>query len=288
MSAVPLADEALELGEGARWVGGRLVLVDILAGRLLDHAGTAGRPFRQLAGLDIPLGAVAPVAGRLGHWVVAAGDGIALLDPFGRLTWVDRPEERPDGATRMNDGVADPAGRFWAGSMAYDAHSPLGSLYRVDTDGSVRRVWDGLAITNGPAFSADGSQMYLSDTRRGLVLQFPVSPDGDLGEPSEHWRAGPDDGSPDGLTVDDDGHVWVALWGGGQVARIAPDGGAVQRIPVPARQPTSPCLVDGRLLVTSATTGLTDPGPADGRLHAVDLAAYGIAATAPAARPFRG
>jgi sugar lactone lactonase YvrE len=288
MSARILAEERLELGEGARWVEDRLVLVDILAGRLLTYDGRPGTAFRTVATLTVPLGAVAPVAGRAGHWVAAAGTGIALLDQAGHPTWLARPEERADGATRMNDGVADPAGRFWAGSMAYDGSSRLGSLYRVDFDGSVHRVWDGLAITNGPAFSADGSTMYLSDTERGRVLRFPVSEVGELGEPAEFWRVAPGEGSPDGLAVDDEGHVWVALWGGAEVRRITPGGATVARLPLPARQPTSVCLTGGRLLVTSATTGLADPGPADGRLLEIDLAAHGVTATARPARSYGG
>jgi sugar lactone lactonase YvrE len=285
MSVVPLAPESLELGEGVRWLGDRAILVDILAGRLLEHPGSAGAAFRELARLDVPLGSVAPVAGRPGHWVAAAGQGFALLDPQGRPTWLAKPEERSGGATRMNDGVADPAGRFWAGSMAYDAKSPLGSLYRLDADGTVHRVYEGLAIVNGPAFSADGRLMYLSDTHGGVVLRFTVAESGDLGEPDRFWEVAIGDGSPDGLSVDDEGDVWVALWGGGEVRRIAPDGSIAARIPLPARQPTSVCLADGRLLVTSATIGLAAPGPDDGRLCEVRSAAVGAAVPASAYRP---
>jgi len=283
-----LADEALELGEGARWVEDRLVLVDILAGRLLEHPGKPGASFRTLATLDVPLGAVAPVADRPGHWIAAAGTGVALLDQDGSLTWLDRPESRADGATRMNDGTADPAGRFWAGSMAYDGATPLGCLYRTDLDGSVHRVWDGIAVVNGPAFTADARVMYLADTARGAVLRFPVSPTGDLGEPQEHWRPDPGDGAPDGMTVAHDGTLFVAMWGGNAVCGIAPDGTTVARIRVPARQPTSVCLAGGRLLVTSALTGLSTPGPADGCLLDVDLATHGVSATASPACSYRG
>jgi sugar lactone lactonase YvrE len=286
MTAQPLTDVALELGEGVRSVDGRLVLVDILAGRLLEHSGEAGAPLTTVAELDVPLGAVAPVAGQPGHWIAAAGGGVALLDPAGQVTWLDQPEQR--GATRMNDGVADPTGRFWAGSMAYDASSPLGSLYRVDSDGAVHQVWDGLTIANGPAFSLDGAVMYLADTAKRVVFRFTVSERGELAGPEEFWRPAPDEGAPDGMTVDDDGHLWVAMWGGSAVLRIAPDGDTVARVSVPARQPTSACLVDGRLVVTSATTGLADPGPADGRLYAVQLGDLGITADARPAREYRG
>lgn len=290
-----LTDEAFTLGEGGRWVDGRFAFVDILAGRLLELPGSStgpgavpsAGPVRELARLDVPLGAVAPTTRGPGDWVVAAGTGIALLDDGGRLTWLDRPEDAAGGATRMNDGVADPAGRFWAGSMAYDGTSPRGSLYRADADGSVHQVWEGLPVVNGPAFTGDGRVMYLDDTARGVVLRFAVSAEGVLSEPTEHWRAGDGDGHPDGATVDDDDHLWVAMWGGGQVVRIDPQGQVVARIPLPARQPTSVCLAGGQVLVTSATQHLDDPSPGDGRLYAVDLADLGLTAVAPPARAYR-
>lgn len=281
-----VTDASFTLGEGARWVNGRLVFVDILDGLLLELQETREDSPRILARLDVPLGAVAPTAGSDHPWVVAAGTGVALLDHDGRPTWLARPEDRNGGATRMNDGVADPAGRFWAGSMAYGGDRPLGSLYRVDADGSVSQVWDGLTVVNGPAFSPDGRVMYLDDTARGVILRFGV-PDGSLGEPVEHWRAAPGDGHPDGATVDDDGHLWVAMWGGGQVVRLDPEGRLVSRVALPARQPTSVCLGGGRLYVTSATQNLSDPAAGDGRLYAVDLAGAGLVATAPAAQAYR-
>lgn len=295
MSAQGLTAEAFTLGEGGRWVDGRFVFVDILAGRLLELIGSsigqgarvAGGAVRELARLEVPLGAVAPTTGGPEEWVVAAGTGIALLDGAGRLTWLARPEDASGGATRMNDGVADPAGRFWAGSMAYDGTSPRGSLYRADADGSVHQVWEGLPVVNGPAFTRDGRVMYLDDTARGVVLRFSVSTEGVLSEPTEHWRAGDGDGHPDGATVDDDDHLWVAMWGGGEVVRIDPQGQVAARIPLPARQPTSVCLAEGQVLVTSATQNLSDPAPGDGRLYAVPLSDLGLTVEAPAARPYR-
>jgi sugar lactone lactonase YvrE len=223
VSTVVLAEESLELGEGSR-VDDQLVLVDILAGRLLTHGGRLGTWFRAQATLTVPIGAVAAVTGRPGHWIAAAGSGIAQRDPAGRPTWLAQQEERADGATRMNDGVADAAGRVWTGSMAYDGSSRLGSLRRADNDGSVQHVWDGLAIANGPAFSVDGATMYVFDTEAG-----------ELDEPVELWRGAPAEGSPDGLAVDDQCHGWVALWGGVEVRRLAPDGSTATRVTATAR-----------------------------------------------------
>ncbi|MDH6133696.1 sugar lactone lactonase YvrE [Kitasatospora sp. MAA4] len=255
-----------ELGEGARWIDGRLVYVDILAGRLLEVADLPGpRTSRELLRLDVPLGAVAPIGGRPGHWIAAAGTGIALLDPDGRLNWLARPEDRSPVPTRMNDGACDPHGRFWAGSMAYDATPGAGSLYRTDRDGSVHRVLDGMTIVNGPAFTSTGDLLYVADSAAGVIHRCTLDPDGNPTGREEFTRvtAG---GSPDGMTIDTDGCLWVAIWGHGTVHRYHPDGTRLATLQLPASQPTSVCLTPtgGRLLVTTARHGLTNPGRRDG------------------------
>ena len=119
-SAAVVVNGGYELAEGGRWVDGRYVYVDILSGRLFElRDNTEPAAPRELARLDVPLGAVAPVDDQPDAWI-AAGTGIALLPADGTLEWLDRPEDRTPVPSRMNDGVADPAGRFWAGSMAYD------------------------------------------------------------------------------------------------------------------------------------------------------------------------
>ncbi|GAA0382596.1 SMP-30/gluconolactonase/LRE family protein [Microbispora corallina] len=266
-----------ELGEGARWVDGRLVFVDILAGRLLAAPADRPGPAEVLATVGTPLGAVAPLAGAPGRWLAAAGQGFALLDEAsGALDWIARPLPP---TSRMNDGVCDPAGRFWAGSMAYDAARGAGALYRVGPDLSVTVVRTGLTIPNGPAFTADGRTMYLADSAAGRIDRHPVDPDtGDLGEPSVFATIA--DGDPDGMTVDDEGHLWVAVWGGSAVHRYAPDGRLVRVVPLPTPQPTSVCLAGGRLLVTSAAYGLDPAPPGAGAVYAVD----GVAPGRPASR----
>ncbi len=264
--------DRLDLGEGGRWVDGRLVLVDILSGRLLT--GAAGDTLRRLARLPVPLGAVAPVHGAPGRWIAAAGTGFCLIEPDGRHEWLSRPEDGSPVSTRMNDGVADPAGRFWAGSMAYDEVSGAGSLYRVDPDGTTTRVLTGIAIANGPAFTPDGAVMYLADSARGVVRRYAVDPaTGELGaaEPFLAFKDG--EGGPDGMTVDRDGGLWVALWGAGAVHRYRTDAVLDRVVRLPAVQPTSVCLggPDGRLLhITSAALG--EPGgAADGALFTVPV-----------------
>ncbi|MFD4764212.1 SMP-30/gluconolactonase/LRE family protein [Streptomyces sp. NPDC058439] len=276
------ADGDHELGEGARWVDGRLIYVDILAGRLLEVSDDGRRTPRELLRLDVPLGAVAPVYGRPGHWIAAAGTGIALLTPDGRPEWLARPEEHSPVPTRMNDGVCDPHGRFWAGSMPYDGTLGAGSLYRTDPDGSVHRVLDGMTIVNGPAFTADADLLYVADSAAGVIHRCTLDKDGNPTGREEFARvtAG---GSPDGMTVDDTGRLWVAVWGHGVVHRYRPDGTLDATIPLPTPQPTSVCLVPegGRLLITTARHGLTGSTGVAGAVLAVT-----VDATAPAARAF--
>jgi sugar lactone lactonase YvrE len=256
------APDRLELGEGARWIGDRVVLVDIPTGRLLstDH----GKPgaLREMAVLDVTLGSVAPVAGRDGEWIAACGTGIALIKAGGRLEWLDRPEDSKPVRMRMNDGCADPAGRFWAGSMAFDFTRDAGSLYRVDRDGSVNKVVEAVTICNGPAFDAAGTTMYFTDSARARIDRFHVDPkSGALSERTQFAQLKRGSENPDGMAVDDEDHVWVAVWGASEVRRYRPDGSLAETVKLPTRQPSSVCLVGEerpRMFITTAATGLSD------------------------------
>jgi sugar lactone lactonase YvrE len=302
-----LSPDRFELGEGSRWVGDQVVLVDIPAGHLFGTpapVGSAPQALTLLASTPVPLAAVAPVRDAPGTWLAAAGTGFWLLAPDG-VRQVAAPEPVTGKDWRMNDAVADPAGRFWAGSMACDQSPKNGALYRFDPDGRVRTVLRDLTIANGPAFTADGRTMFLSDTPLGHVDRFDVDPaTGELsgrrpflrfdqgepgggsaqgepggrsaqGEPGGGQHGG---GAPDGLSIDADGFLWVALFGGGAVRRYRPDGELDRIVPVPARQPTSVCLVGSRLIVTSGRGGLDGPGPEDGAVLVTDAGAEGVPA----------
>lgn len=263
-----LSNARYELGEGARASDAGFVFVDLLAGALIADDGS------MLQDLDVPLGAVAPRTG--GGWIAAAGNGIAFLDDRsgGEVEWVaDLLVDAPV-PMRMNDGVADPHGRFWAGAMPYGDHPGTGFLMRVDVDGSTHRVLDRLTIPNGPAFSADGSVMYLAESSAGVITRYDVADDGRLLAPTVFAQV--DDASPDGMTVDADGYLWSALWGGHRLHRYAPDGELVDVVPVPAAQPTSIAFGSGRILVTTATTGLDAPGPWDGATLVASTTVAGV------------
>lgn len=208
------------------------------------------------------LGAVAPLAGRDDEWIAACGTGIALIKAGGGLEWLDRPEDSNRVRARMNDACADPAGRFWAGSMAYDFTPDAGSLYRVDRDGTVTRVLDGVTISNGPAFDATGTTMYFSDSARARIDRFHVDLEsGGLSGRTLFAKLKTGSENPDGMAVDDENQVWVAVWGASEVRRYRPDGSLAETIRVPTRQPSSVCLVGRerpRMFITTAATGLSD------------------------------
>jgi sugar lactone lactonase YvrE len=251
--------EQLELGEGARWINGRLVVVDLLAGRVLETSGTVPAPFQEIATLDVPVGAVAPAGDGL---MAAKGTGAGLLD--GPVL-----ESFAGDGMRVNDAVADPAGRFWVTTMAYDNEPGAGSLHRL---GATAPVLKGLTTPNGPAFSHDGKLMYLADSARGLVHRFDVNADGELSGRRTFLHTPRQ--TPDGMTTDVAGNVWIAFWGASAVRRYRPDGQLDREIHLPASQPTSVCLGGpdmGRLFITTAKYGLRRPTLHDGALFAIDV-----------------
>jgi sugar lactone lactonase YvrE len=278
------------LGEGLRWDGRRdeLLAVDILAGRVyrgrVDDDGDLSlvRAY-QVTGT---VGAVVPVQGEEG-WLLCAGRGFVHLSPEGVVRQM--AEIAPIG-TRMNDGACDPQGRFWAGTLADDFRPGGGSLYRLDGDGNVERILADLTISNGLGWSPDGATMYLVDSGPGVVHAFQFDAEtGTISNGAQLVTVSKEIGTPDGLTVDRDGDIWVAIYGGGQVHRYSPDGSLREQLRLPAAQCTS-CAFAGRnlnwLYVTTATEGWSDDqrraDPAAGLVYRFATDAIGRPAT-----PFR-
>ncbi len=274
------------LSEGPRWHHERqeLLWVDIL-GRTL-HRGTLaadGSLERVVTiAIDRHVGAVAPA--RRGGYVLAAGPGFLFVDEDGKAQELAQPEAgRTD--VRMNDGACDPRGRFWAGTVAYDESPGAGALYRLELDGSCTTVLTGLTIANGIGWSPDGRTMYLNDSGTGRVEAFRFdAPTGEIDERRTLVEGDRPGVVPDGLTVDADGGIWVAWWGGGAVHRYAPDGSLLATLPVPVERPTS-CAFGGpdlaTLFVTSARAGLDEDArarqPDSGRVFSVSgLGVHGL------------
>jgi sugar lactone lactonase YvrE len=247
------------LGEGPCWHAelGALVWVDILARAV--HVSTPGRTrtYRTPA----LVGAAVPRLG--GGLLLALGTGFATLDlADGTLVDVARVPADP-ARVRMNDGKVDPAGRFWAGTMALDGARGRGALYRLDATGSPARVIQPVSISNGLGWSPDATRMFFVDTPTRTVASYAFDPDrGTLGRRTRLVDTSPFSGLPDGLAVDADGNVWVAFWDGASVRCFSgADGRLLDEIRVPVTRPTS-CAFGGpelaTLLITTARTGLPD------------------------------
>jgi sugar lactone lactonase YvrE len=241
------------LGEGPVWdeLRAQLIWVDIVGRAVHFYDPQSGRDratqLEQMPGVAIPR--------RSGGLVLALGHGFAFLDPDGH---VDPIEEIPQGpvTARMNDGNCDAMGRFWAGTMGLAEEPGAGALYRLDPDLTVTCVLDSVTESNGIDWSPDDRLMYYIDSveRRVDVFDFELS-SGTIANrrPFAHIDEG--EAVPDGLTVDADGGVWVALWGGSQVRRYRADGSLERVIALPTRQITS-CAFGGSglqdMYVTSA------------------------------------
>jgi len=273
---VELAQDArATIGEGPLWDqrGGRLNWVDI-------RAGVVHR-FSPRDGSDLILDAGQPVGslglGAGGGLVLAVRDGFAMVHVGSER--VDRIIQVEMQATnrRMNDGRCDPAGRFWAGTMDWDHAPHAGSLYRLEvTDGEpqVTRVLGDLTISNGIDWSPNGQIMYFVDsaTQRIDMFDFDVA-SGSLANRRVFVSISPREGLPDGLVVDGDGGVWVALFGAGRMRRYGPQGGLDLEISLPVSLVTSaafggPEFAD--LYITSARHRL-DAAQLESQPHAGSL-----------------
>lgn len=260
---VACSSEVGVLGEGVRWDGrsDRLAWLDITSGVVREAAlGPDGwlRTERTHT-LDRPVGAVAP-AGPDG-WVAAAGRGFVHLAADGTSTDLAEAAVGQAGV-RMNDGSCDRQGRFWAGTMAEDESPGRGALYRLELDGTVTTVLEGLTISNGIGWTADGRTMFLNDSGPGTIDAFVVDPaSGDLGSRRTIATFGGDDGVPDGLVVDEEDTLWVAFYGGGAVRRLTPAGDVLLTVRFPVSQTTA-CAFGGAdgatLFVSSALQGLDE------------------------------
>jgi sugar lactone lactonase YvrE len=267
---VPLPVPAATLGEGPCWdsASGALYWVDIPAGRVHRLDGDGAHDSWE-AGQAV--GAV--VTRASGGLVLAARSGFLTLDPGTGAVAPLVPLGLAPGV-RMNDGACDSAGRFFAGTMADDEAPDQGTLYRLDPDHSVATVIGGLTISNGIGWSPDGATMYYIDspTRRVDMLDYdPATGEISGRRPFADIDAG--DAIPDGLAVDAEGCVWVALWDGGALLRFSPGGRLKQSLELPVPRVTS-CAFGGPDLETLYISTAAGPGRSGGELFS---AAPGVA-----------
>ena len=250
-----------ELGERPFWdaAADGLMWVDILAGQL--HRYRPGGADEVVHTAGVAVGSAAPRAA--GGYVLAAADGFRLVDGAGQP---DGGPWRPPGMladVRFNDGACDPAGRFWAGTVAGDRRPGAGRLYRLDPDGQVTVMLDRVTESNGLGWSPDGGTFYYIDSAepRPRIRAFPCDlAAGRLGAPRDLVQPPPEQGIPDGLVVDAEGCLWVAFWGGHAVRRYSPAGELLAELPTPVSQPSCPAFGGpdlGDLYVTTAWEDMT-------------------------------
>lgn len=273
-----LVDFKSFLGEGPVWDvrTGRVAWVDILAGRL--HL-TQRDGATQTIQLPSPVGCLVPRAA--GGWVAALADGFwAVTEDGATERLADVQSDRSD--LRFNDGKCDPQGRFWAGTMALDHRAGAGALYRLDPDLSVHRMVDGVAISNGLDWSPDGRTMYYVDTPTRRLDTFAFDPaTGAIADRRSFATIDPADGSPDGLTVDAEGGIWLALWDGWRVRRYLADGSVDREIVLPVSEVTCPAFGGpdlDELYITTAWELLSE------EQHAAEPLAGGLFRTLPGIR----
>ncbi len=246
-----------ELAEGPRWDARaqQLLWVDVLAGAVHAFDPASGRDVRRDLGRHV--GAVAPFGED--SVVAAVREGFVRLDPDGsEQTLASVLADQP--GLRFNDGRADRAGRFWADTLCYQMERGQAALFRLDVNGCTEMV-DGLGLGNGLDWSPDDRAFYLVDTLAQTVDTFDFDlHDGALGRRRRFLDIDPRLGSPDGLTVDAEGCVWVAIYGGGQVRRYTPDGRLDSIVEVPEATQTTSAGFGGpgldTLFVTTALENL--------------------------------
>lgn len=251
------------IGEGPVWdaASGRLCWVDIPAGVIHRCAPSDGSDCVLAVGQ--PVGALA--LGVHGGLVVALRDGFGLIPAGSDRLGTALEIERDIATNRMNDGRCDPAGRFWAGTMAVDHTPEAGSLYRLDEHGGsfrATRILGGLTISNGLDWSPDGQLLYYIDSATQRIDVFDFDVDGGEAHGRRTFVSIPEaEGLPDGMVVDAAGCVWVALFGAGVVRRYTPSGELDLEIGVPVSLVTSMAFGGadlGDLYITTARHRLTD------------------------------
>jgi len=277
-------DGHAQLAEGPMWSQREQALywVDILGRRLYRHSHKDGTRHWQF---DEEVSSVTERS-EGPELLLTLRHGLAWFDTQqGKLTPILTIENARK-ENRLNDAKCDAAGRFWAGTMDFDAKAPEGALYRIDPDLRCMKVDEGYPVTNGPAWSADGRTMYFNDSINGRVYAFDFDPQsGTAGNKRLFLQLDKDEGEPDGMTTDSEGGLWLAQWGAWKLTRRDPQGRVLQFVELPCSQVSS-CTFGGdsyrTLFVTTAAVGLKpeqlEREPLAGGVFAIPLDIAGMPA----------
>ena len=234
-----IADYACHTGEGPLWHPDEQCVywTDIPAGRLFRYYPASGQ-HEQCFDEGVVGGFTLQEDGAL---LLFMDRGAVRIWRDGELTTViDSIPGEED--SRFNDVIADPEGRVFCGTMSSPSHK--GRLYRLDPDGSLHQLLEGIGTSNGMGFTPDGQGMYYIDSPEKEVYRFDYDRStGAISNQTVFVKTPPDEGSPDGMTVDAEGYVWVAKWDGGCVVRYTPEGEEERRLQFPAKKVS--CLTFG-------------------------------------------
>jgi sugar lactone lactonase YvrE/acetyl esterase/lipase len=284
LQAELILDSKAMLGEGSIWhpKENKLYWIDI-EGKALHIYDPNSKEDKQFP-VGSRIGTVVPVEKE--GVLVALQNGIQFMDTkSGKLNFINNP--LPDTNLRFNDGKCDPSGRFWVGTLALDSRRRGAKLYRFDKDKSIHTMLDSVSISNGIVWTADKKTMYYNDTPTGTIQGFDYDDKtGAITNRRVVVRIPRGTGSPDGMTIDAEGNLWVALWGGGCVAKFDPrTGELLQKVKVPAPNVSS-CAFGGEnletLYITTARAWVNDARlkefPLSGGLFAVKPGVKGVPA----------
>jgi len=271
-----IADYGCVIGEGPLWhpFEKRLYWVDIGKGRMFRFDPASGRhePFYEgevVGGFTIQSD---------GSLLLFMEKGAVKIWRNGEMTAVI--EEIADEAdSRFNDVIADPAGRVFCGTMSTDNRP--GRLYRLDIDGTLKLVLDGIGCSNGMGFTPDLRRMYYTDSLKYEIYLFDYDQDtGSITGQRVFFKNPPEEGLPDGMTVDAEGYIWSARWDGSCLVRLAPDGTEDRRIPFPAKKVSSVTFggedYKDIYVTTAGGDRKEENGPGAGALFRIDLGIKGV------------
>lgn len=241
-----------ELGEGPVWVQSDTALWFTDIKRRKVHRFDPATEDQRSWDSPEQVGFVLPA--QSGGFIAGLQSGLHRFDPdSGRFDLLVEVEpDKPD--NRLNDGVVDPAGRLWFGTMDNKERGKTGAFYRYQR-GDLRKTHvQGISITNGPAVSPDGRTLYWVDTLGGTICACDIGSDGELGPSRPFVKIPPDEGHPDGPTIDSEGCVWISLYAGWEARRYSPAGDLLERVRFPVGNITKLAFGGPDLRTAYATT----------------------------------
>ena len=284
LNAELVLDHKAELGEGAIWdpCVSKLWWVDISQGHL--HRFDPVTKINETFDVGFPVSTVVPEDG--GGVVLALENGFASYDTNSGELEMLGTVEHDNPSVRFNDGKCDSAGRFWVGTLAEDGTVGVGALYCMGSDLTLSKKIEGVSISNGLGWSPSGEKMYHIDTHTQRVMEYKYDmKSGGISSPRVVVEIEEGEGAPDGMCVDSEGMLWVAIWDGGKVIQINPGcGERLSEVRVPGVSKVTSCALGGydlkTLFITTAREGLAEEGggsePSAGGLFATQVKVGGL------------